>query len=63
MNPKAHGHYLILYSEGGSADLQNMMTLCPSCHTRSHNKEATLALAKRIATRRQRQKAANTGSQ
>lgn len=39
VNPKANGHHLIPYSEGGCADMQNMMTLCASCHTKYHNGE------------------------
>ncbi len=35
----AHGHHLISYSEGGPADLQNMTTLCPSCHRKYHSGE------------------------
>ncbi len=35
----AHGHHLIPYSEGGSADMQNMTALCPSCHRKYHNGE------------------------
>ena len=38
--PKANGHHLIPYSEGGfQAAMQNMMTLCASCHTKYHNGE------------------------
>lgn len=33
----AHGHHLIPYSEGGAANLQNMQTLCPQCHTDYHS--------------------------
>jgi 5-methylcytosine-specific restriction endonuclease McrA len=36
---QAHGHHLIPYSEAGSADMQNMATLCPSCHRKYHNGE------------------------
>ena len=36
---KAHGHHLIPYSEGGTANLQNMATLCPSCHIKYHRGE------------------------
>lgn len=39
VNPKANGHHLIPYSKGGCADMQNMMTLCPLCHTKYHNGE------------------------
>ena len=33
----AAGHHLIYYSENGPPDVQNMVTLCPSCHTDWHN--------------------------
>ncbi len=33
----AHGHHLIYYSEGGAANTQNMVTLCPKCHIDYHN--------------------------
>lgn len=39
VTPDANGHHLISYSEGGSADLQNMVTLCPSCHRKYHSRE------------------------
>lgn len=35
--PNSHGHHLIYYSEGGSASVQNMTTLCPDCHRDYHN--------------------------
>ncbi len=35
----AHGHHVIAYSDGGPADLKNMMTLCPDCHRAYHNGE------------------------
>lgn len=31
-----HGHHLMLYSEGGEATVQNMVTLCPECHRDYH---------------------------
>lgn len=33
------GHHLIPYSEGGSADIQNMATLCQDCHIKYHSGE------------------------
>lgn len=33
----AHGHHLIYYSEGGAANTQNMVTLCPKCHRDYHS--------------------------
>jgi 5-methylcytosine-specific restriction endonuclease McrA len=33
----ANGHHVIPYSDGGSADLKNMMTLCPECHRAYHS--------------------------
>ena len=33
---KAHGHHLIPYSEGGSSDLGNFLTLCRDCHVEYH---------------------------
>ena len=32
-----HGHHIIAYSEGGEADTQNIVTLCPECHRDYHN--------------------------
>lgn len=32
-----HGHHIILYSENGTASVQNMITLCPDCHRGYHN--------------------------
>lgn len=34
----AAGHHLIQYSEGGAADLHNMITLCNDCHKKWHNR-------------------------
>jgi 5-methylcytosine-specific restriction endonuclease McrA len=39
---KAHGHHLIPYSEGGEADLQNMITFCPECHRKYHSGELNI---------------------
>lgn len=36
VDPNAEGHHLIFYSEGGSADMQNMVTMCRSCHRLYH---------------------------
>ncbi|WP_072621527.1 HNH endonuclease [Spirulina major] len=36
VDAKAHGHHLIPYREGGAANLQNMVTMCPDCHRRYH---------------------------
>lgn len=33
----ADGHHVIAYSDGGPADLKNMMTLCPECHKAYHH--------------------------
>lgn len=33
----AEGHHVILYSDGGPADLKNMMTLCFECHRAYHS--------------------------
>lgn len=33
----AQGHHVIPYSDGGPADLKNMMTLCASCHRAYHS--------------------------
>ncbi len=35
----ANGHHVIAYSDGGPADLKNMMTLCPECHRAYHKGE------------------------
>lgn len=32
-----HGHHIILYSEGGQASVQNIITLCPECHRGYHS--------------------------
>lgn len=34
---KPEGHHLIPYSEGGEANINNMLTLCKSCHSQYHN--------------------------
>ena len=31
-----HGHHIILYSEDGTASIDNMITLCPICHREYH---------------------------
>lgn len=36
---EAHGHHLIYYKDGGAGDVQNMTTLCASCHRKYHNGE------------------------
>lgn len=36
---KSCGHHLIPYSQGGPANLQNMTTLCESCHRKYHRGE------------------------
>lgn len=36
----AHGHHLMYYSEGGSATIHCMTTVCPQCHRRYHNGQA-----------------------
>ncbi|GAB4340939.1 MAG: hypothetical protein OHK0047_32440 [Leptolyngbyaceae cyanobacterium] len=33
---KAQGHHLVYYSEGGPADVQAMVGLCPKCHADYH---------------------------
>ena len=33
---KNHGHHVILYSEGGDATIDNIITLCPKCHREYH---------------------------
>jgi 5-methylcytosine-specific restriction endonuclease McrA len=33
----AHGHHLIPFSEGGSENLSNFLTLCKSCHADWHS--------------------------
>ena len=39
-----HGHHIILYSEGGEASVQNMITLCPECHRAYHSGNISLDL-------------------
>ena len=39
-----HGHHIILYSEGGVASSDNMVTLCPECHREYHNGKIKLDL-------------------
>ncbi|MEO0969144.1 MAG: HNH endonuclease [Cyanobacteria bacterium J06639_18] len=34
---KPEGHHLIPYSEGGEAHINNMLTLCQSCHRKYHS--------------------------
>jgi len=49
VTPKtAHGHHVIPYSEGGPADLNNMMTLCPDCHRKIHNGQIKLDIILRF---------------
>ncbi len=36
---RSAGHHLLCYAEGGSADLQNLMTLCETCHRKYHRGE------------------------
>ncbi|MFC4488479.1 HNH endonuclease [Chromobacterium aquaticum] len=31
-----HGHHIILFSENGSASIDNIITLCPECHREYH---------------------------
>ena len=31
------GHHIVPYSQGWSAGLQNLITLCPPCHRAYHN--------------------------
>ncbi|MDM8566018.1 HNH endonuclease [Candidatus Halobeggiatoa sp. HSG11] len=33
----SQGHHLIPYSEGGMPHIQNMLTLCKSCHNKYHS--------------------------
>ena len=37
-----HGHHIMLYSEGGQASVQNMITLCPECHREYHKGKLNL---------------------
>lgn len=36
VHPSNHAHHMILYSEGGEASINNMITLCPKCHRDYH---------------------------
>ncbi|WP_204106062.1 MULTISPECIES: HNH endonuclease [Spirulina sp. CCY15215] len=42
ISQNAQGHHLIPYSEGGSADMQNMITLCLDCHRKYHRGELNI---------------------
>ena len=42
----AQGHHLISYSRGGSSDLQNMITMCASCHRRYHSGELNIDICR-----------------
>jgi len=41
-----HGHHIIPYSEGGEADLQNIITLCPECHRAYHSGELKIDITR-----------------
>lgn len=41
-----HGHHLILYSEGGEATTNNMLTLCPECHRLYHSGKINVDLTR-----------------
>ena len=41
-----HGHHIIFYSEGGTADTQNMITLCPECHRAYHSGKIKLDITR-----------------
>ena len=41
-----HGQHIILYSEGGIASSDNMVTLCPECHREYHNGKIKLDLVR-----------------
>ena len=41
-----HGHHIMLYSEGGQASVQNMITLCPDCHKEYHRGKIKLDITR-----------------
>lgn len=41
-----HGHHIMLYSEGGQASVQNMITLCPDCHREYHRGKIQLDIVR-----------------
>ena len=41
-----HGHHIMLYSEGGEADVRNMITLCPECHRDYHSGKIKLDISR-----------------
>ncbi len=41
-----HGHHIILYSEGGIANVDNMITLCPECHREYHSNKLQLDIVR-----------------
>lgn len=41
-----HGHHIALYSEGGEASVQNMITLCPECHRDYHRGKIKIDLSR-----------------
>lgn len=43
---KAEGHHLIPYSEGGSSDLPNMITMCQDCHRKYHRGELKIDISR-----------------
>jgi 5-methylcytosine-specific restriction endonuclease McrA len=36
VDSRNHGHHIILFSENGSASVDNIITLCPGCHREYH---------------------------
>jgi len=41
-----HGHHIILYSEGGRASIENIITLCPKCHREYHSGKLQLDIVR-----------------
>jgi len=41
-----HGHHIIKYSEGGPASTNNIVTMCPECHTKYHSGEINVDIGK-----------------
>ena len=41
-----HGHHIIFFSEDGSPDTNNIITLCPECHRKYHSGTLTIEIGR-----------------